>query len=64
MYHGDQPGPNFKILITNVDSGPGGPLSTAGIENSRIDFWAIEMIAASTGVSSSVVGGVVEEVEA
>jgi hypothetical protein len=39
-------------------------LATAGIENSQSDFWAIVVVAAGTGVSSSVVGGVVEEVEA
>jgi hypothetical protein len=24
MHHGDQPSPKFKVLVTNVDSGPGG----------------------------------------
>jgi hypothetical protein len=23
-YHGDQPGPKFKVPVTDVDSGPGG----------------------------------------
>jgi ABC-type Fe3+-siderophore transport system permease subunit len=39
-------------------------LAIAGIENSQSDFWAIVVVAAGTGVSSSVVGGVAEEVEA
>jgi hypothetical protein len=41
-----------------------GTLATAGMENSRSDFWAIAMTAAGTGVSGSVVGGVAEEEEA
>jgi hypothetical protein len=41
-----------------------GMLAIAGIENSRSDFWAIVVVAAGTGVSSLVVGGVAEEVEA
>jgi hypothetical protein len=24
LHHGDQPGPKFNVLVTNVDSGPGG----------------------------------------
>jgi hypothetical protein len=40
-----------------------GTLATAGIENSRSDFWAIAMVVASTGVSGLVAGGVAEEKE-
>jgi hypothetical protein len=45
-------------------AGPVGTLATARTENSWSDFWAIVVVATGTGVSSSVVGGVVEEVEA
>jgi hypothetical protein len=34
------------------------------MENSQSDFWAIVLVAASIGMSGSVVSGVVEEVEA
>jgi hypothetical protein len=53
-----------KFFSPMLTVGPVGTLSTAGMENSRIDFWAIEMIAAGTWESSSVVGRVAEEVEA
>jgi hypothetical protein len=39
-------------------------LAIAETENSWSDFWAIVVVAAGTGVSSSVVSGVAEEVEA
>jgi hypothetical protein len=53
-----------KFLSPMLIAGLVPTLSIAGMENSWIDFWAIEMIVAGTGVSSLVVGGVVEEVEA
>jgi hypothetical protein len=39
-------------------------LTIAGTKNSQSDFWAIALVAASTGMSGSVVGGVAEEEEA
>jgi hypothetical protein len=53
-----------KFLSPMLIVGPEGTLATARIESSRSDFWAIAMVAAGIGVSSLVVGGVVEEVEA
>jgi hypothetical protein len=53
-----------KFLSLMLTAGPVGTLATAGTENSQSDFWAIVVVAAGTGVSSSVVGGVAEEVEA
>jgi hypothetical protein len=41
-----------------------GMLAIDGTENSRSDFWAIALVAAGTGMRSSVVGGVAKEVEA
>jgi hypothetical protein len=48
------------MLTTGLE----GTLATVGTENSRSDFLAIVVVAAGTGVSSSIVGGVAEEVEA
>jgi hypothetical protein len=53
-----------KFLSPMLTADPVGTLAIAGIENSWSDFWAIVVVAASIGVSSSVVSGVVEEVEA
>jgi hypothetical protein len=50
-----------KFLSPMLTAGPVGTLATAGTENSQSDFWAIAMVAAGIGVSSSVVGGVAEE---
>jgi hypothetical protein len=47
-----------------LTASPVGTLAIAGTENLRSDFWAIVVVAAGTWVSSSVVGGVAEEVEA
>jgi hypothetical protein len=53
-----------KFLSPMLTAGPVGTLAIVKTENSWSDFWAIAMVAAGTGVSSSVVGGVAEEVEA
>jgi hypothetical protein len=53
-----------KFLSSMLTAGPVGMLATTGTENSQSDFWAIAMVVAGIWVSSSVVGGVAEEVEA
>jgi hypothetical protein len=53
-----------KFLSPMLTTGLVGTLATTGTENSRSDFWAIVVVAASTGVICSVVDGVAEEVEA
>ena len=51
----------FKVLVTNVDSGPIGTLATAETENSRRVFWAIVSDTDGAKATGSSVGGVAEE---
>jgi hypothetical protein len=53
-----------KFLSPMLTTGPVGTLAIVRTGNSRSDFWAIVVVVADTGVSSSVVDGVAEEVEA
>jgi hypothetical protein len=53
-----------KFLSPLLIAGPMGTLATTGTENSWSDFWTIAMVVADIGVSSLVISGVAEEVEA